>query len=100
MTTTHTPGPWKIIKGDFVVAPDNGTVAQVGTPTTPAREHEANARLIAAAPEMLEALRDMVLHEGEREVDGIGLEHESIALEQAKALARTILDRIDKGGAK
>ena len=67
----HTPGPWKICmhmeSDDLVVRSDDiyqdivancqcdsySLTNQVGA----AAEREANARLIAAAPEMLEALR-------------------------------------------
>jgi hypothetical protein len=53
----HTPGPWAVhprIK-DSVVTGKGGSIADlVGTKS--AQEHEANARLIAAAPEMLEVL--------------------------------------------
>lgn len=55
--TQHTPGPWKVIKSDFVISPDGTTIAQVGTPTTPTRAHDANARLIAAAPGMFDTHR-------------------------------------------
>jgi hypothetical protein len=58
MNTQHTPGPWKtwpsihngqtyIVKGDYT-SKDNGCIAHADT--------EANARLIAAAPDLLEAL--------------------------------------------
>ena len=60
----HTPGPW-LASGDAdanivtVEAKDKGytTVCRLGY-STPTRE--ANARLIAAAPDLLEALVDMV----------------------------------------
>jgi hypothetical protein len=74
MSTQHTPGPWTLDLGNIgidmknhvgVDAPDHGGIAQVvwvmdddasegkNTPTC-----EANARLIAAAPDLLEALQD------------------------------------------
>jgi hypothetical protein len=64
----HTPGPWHYRRGDewshSVVThhgtlPDGSqncwTVADINKMREP--EHEANARLIAAAPELLEALK-------------------------------------------
>jgi len=64
----HTPGPWHYRRGDewshSVVThhgtlPDGSqncwTVADINKMREP--EHEANARLIAAAPELLEALQ-------------------------------------------
>jgi len=68
-TTTHTPGPW--LTADF----NAGTMVYVERPETAETkadpdvchvypmgfgEREANARLIAAAPELLEALRVVV----------------------------------------
>jgi hypothetical protein len=50
----HTPGPWRIVKTDGfsgIVGNDNGDIV---TPTGP---RLSDARLIAAAPELLEALR-------------------------------------------
>ena len=51
----HTPGPWeasntRLCNGWQVVAPNGGSV-------TGSISSEANARLIAAAPELLEALK-------------------------------------------
>lgn len=62
---THTPGPWRIhdrsttISASFEIIPEKGmTVASV-----PAYVDDelgrANAALISAAPEMLEALREL-----------------------------------------
>jgi len=58
----HTPGPWAVtdyLKDTRVVSVDGygstrGFVCLCGQ----GEEHEANARLIAAAPEMLEALKE------------------------------------------
>ncbi len=59
----HTPGPWvvdrEVNEGDdglfFVVMADDGAVTVAAPPT------EADARLIAAAPDMLRALRSLFL---------------------------------------
>ena len=71
----HTPGPWfahgfsgvngeDVTPCDFAVScttPDHLTVAVMGVGVTGTRdEWEANARLIAAAPDLLEALEGMV----------------------------------------
>ena len=58
--TKHTPAPWNIAVGysaqyHYITVPDVGVVAEVHKQS---RNAEANARLIAAAPELLEALRD------------------------------------------
>ena len=57
MTQKHTPRPWHIRRGEFICSSDGGTIARIGTPSTPVKRRDANARLIAAAPEMLAALR-------------------------------------------
>jgi len=67
METKHTPAPWKAEKTKFiyngqtkysVIADDDGFSRRIicETPFTKRyNDHEANARLIAAAPELLEA---------------------------------------------
>ncbi len=65
MTTTHTPGPWQYtFEGGtvaFIVEADGTTVAKLST-TENSTAHSAlpsNARLIAAAPELLAALQEV-----------------------------------------
>ena len=66
MVGKHTPGPWKVTEGQRTLANVSATtkrgltksVAQVGGFFRDDREY--NARLIAAAPELLEALQDAV----------------------------------------
>lgn len=59
----HTPAPWLLADGDkkFVYALNdkgiNAFFAHVQDPHTSKEELEANARLIAAAPEMLDELK-------------------------------------------
>jgi len=65
-TATHTPGPWHrgIAHGNplliFENAKDARLVASASIPHFTAHEREANARLIAAAPDLLEALQAVV----------------------------------------
>ena len=66
MDTKHTPGPWVAREYDGRIYIDTieglfrpGYMA-TGVLSFDARGNEANARLIAAAPELLEALIDMV----------------------------------------
>lgn len=60
---SHTPGPWKIVNQDMVVGPEGQLVADCERtpycerPAPPTVESMVNAHLIAAAPELLEALR-------------------------------------------
>ena len=68
----HTPGPWRVEEesGDlFIYAHPYEYDISIGMAFKPVRdlledrttgEHEANARLIAAAPELLEVLENLV----------------------------------------
>ena len=60
----HTPGPWRVVDSwnDHMVEGQNGEeiIWQDGPHNTPTI-NEANARLIAAAPDLLEALEDLIL---------------------------------------
>lgn len=57
-----TPGPWKVVEDSYgnTVVTGKGMVVEIGlehiAKVGGLAEHEANARLIAAAPELLEAL--------------------------------------------
>ena len=65
--TGHTPGPWKVLEldGELYVNPERGKhgqdeyalIARVQHKGRPS--YEANARLIAAAPALLEALKGL-----------------------------------------
>ena len=61
MKTEHTKGPWRIDSqtrfGDFTIAAGENVKACEFIAKT---QSEANARLIAAAPELLTALEDIV----------------------------------------
>lgn len=61
MEAKHTPGPWHVYKGRglYVDSSTAGLVCKVAENRS--AEKEANALLIAAAPELLEALREVVL---------------------------------------
>lgn len=76
MNTTHTPGPWKWNGTDTCIWPTHGErraeIANVFTAKNPgsdlsvasdcfSKEEEANARLIAASPELLAALKEIDL---------------------------------------
>ena len=89
---SHTPGPWRVA-GAILVAPDYGQTAIAeaievqGFPGWETRR--ANARLIAAAPELLEMLKSVsnILFTS-RDWVSCELEHKATAL-IAKAEGRT-----------
>jgi len=63
--TQHTPGPWMhkataSLGPQYAVYPEDSTTGAVICIVYDHGNTEANARLIAAAPELLEALRDIV----------------------------------------
>jgi len=70
----HTPGPWLVTGGTFVYALNDygtnsfwaniyaGSQGGYKSAATPSEEIEANANLIAAAPDLLEALSKMLDH--------------------------------------
>lgn len=89
MSNKHTPGPWKLKKdrrtdcieilGDGWGLANLSPLLRAGGVT----ENEANARLFAAAPDMLEALHKVVLDE---QCDGMAQEtRNAIADALAKA---------------
>ncbi len=62
MKTQHTPGPWGNNKWncqEHQISANGGTIALVSHSRSlvPENEADANARLIAAAPDLLEALK-------------------------------------------
>jgi hypothetical protein len=60
MKAQHTPGPWHVT-GDYVRNENDGLVGEAlnlwANVKTPIDERKANARLIAAAPDLLAALK-------------------------------------------
>lgn len=75
MDTKHTPGPWRInaVMREYgnkleiaheEISVTSVTVAGKGNKTSITPEQEANARLIAAAPDLLAALEAMVSAKG------------------------------------
>ena len=58
MNTKHTPGPWHVgmKPGPIVYGSEGEQVASLVVPMLPEQENRANARLIAKAPELADAL--------------------------------------------
>lgn len=58
--TKHTPGPWRI-HGRVIRVPGRGVIAEIpGPETVGVFDWLDNARLIAAAPDLLEAVKQMI----------------------------------------
>jgi len=101
----HTPGPWSIssMKSeltlyDWILRHERGPLALISSPWID--DWEANARLIAAAPELLEALEAMLA--ADLYADGEGVWAFAIAdtIEGAEAVskARAAIAKATGGG--
>ena len=85
----HTPGPWTWLDEDMrIVGGDGGTVVCEVTGSRSNPESQADAQLIALAPEMLEALRYCA---------GWLSSDDSVEANTALARTRSILDRASRG---
>jgi hypothetical protein len=82
----HTPGPWRVVDSwnDYMVESQNGEeiIWQDGPHHTPAIK-EADARLIAAAPDLLDAL--VMVLDDPNALDGRPRTYEIVCAAIAKA---------------
>ena len=63
MKTEHTPGEWHAHDGQIYPIETGKTLALIPYFNKDDKEHQANAQLIAAAPELLEALKEVAAFE-------------------------------------
>lgn len=94
-TIAHTPGPWKS-GGDYVSAPTVGlyVVAQCYSGCDAGREEaRANAALIAAAPDMLFALREIAKGQGAYSRDPF--QHACNTIEDMKEIANAAIAKAE-----
>lgn len=86
MKHTHTPGPWRIVKsfghhiGPSVLAGGEvqdlvAMISYDGAPCGDSAETNANASLIAAAPDLLAALETLLEKAGSFEAGGMKFKH-------------------------
>lgn len=70
----HTPGPWQAVD-DYGTWEIESASSAIATVNHNRPQHEANARIIAAAPELLEALQSSTaaLMDFQREAGGVGI---------------------------
>lgn len=91
----HTPGPWHVYsRNSLCVESATGNIALVNL----ARASEADARLIAAAPDLLAALKDLAdwLAYGLNKADGAEPTAEDhAACERVAAQARAAVDKAE-----
>lgn len=62
MKPTHTPGEWHASEGQIYPTETGKTLALIPYFDKDNEEHQANQRLIAAAPDMLSVLKEAVEH--------------------------------------
>lgn len=106
----HTPGPWALRKewGDSETELEVFPSWQKSEwPFVPAaiclvneykdKECEANARLIAAAPELLDALTDIVVVAARRQADGGDLLDFQDSLRRCGDIARAVIKKAEGG---
>lgn len=93
--TSHTPGPWHVglRKPDsyrFIYGPRGEEIADCDLITLDRDECIANAGLIAAAPELLEALEDIYYHayEADSPIDDIMADFDAMRNIARKAVAK------------
>ena len=65
-THTHTPGPWRYAPGEIVYGPSGESVASCRFVTNFKDTNVANMRLVAAAPDLLAALKAMMNRYGDK----------------------------------
>lgn len=94
MTGKYTPGPWrKRGVNKIVCGPEGNTVADVRY-----KNGDADARLIAAAPDLLEALRKITLAVAMQDKDQLypdTREGWMMAADDIEAIARAAIDKAE-----
>jgi len=84
----HTPGPWTINDAHEVIATSERVpVADCGFVNRSDADNDANARLIAAAPKLLAALRALVAFDSRAYVKQSDLAKDLLAARKAALLA-------------
>ena len=91
----HTPGPWGL-DGNLIEGPDGERVACITAYSRRTPKQKANARLIAASPDLLAALQALVA-----ELDGSGKPYssDSYAPEHFVTAAKAAIAKAEGGAA-
>ena len=92
--TKHTPGPWSVSgrDGDEIWAARTFGATAIAT-VDPGEDSRANARLIAAAPDLLVALKEIA--KGEGPFSRRPLEHAANTIEHMKEIARAAIAKTE-----
>jgi hypothetical protein len=87
MSANHTPGPWRAENGiiKFITHGKWFTVARIDKPRFTQEGIEANSRLIACAPELLEALQQIEAQLSEHPEANTGNSKVHFAMHKARA---------------
>lgn len=92
----HTPGPWKVKNGSYCTIIEAETGKRIGAawsdPDTPLVEAIENARLFAAAPELLNMLA-LALPYVESQIDEPG--YKPHVIRRFAAEIRKLIERVD-----
>jgi len=99
--TTHTQGPWLPVVADgghLVVGPDGYAICALPSITRPLEEQNANAELIAMAPDLLYRLAALVGAVRRMEVDDEQLRVTEEELVPAIEEAETLLELLAESG--
>ncbi len=91
----HTPENWRVGKS-FRIEVNTKTLLGVRViadmrKNANEKRTEADAKLMAAAPRLLKALRDLYLYGDETYFDGVGIQHDSARSEDAQSAAYALL---------
>ena len=102
----HTPGPWGCVDTsyhahDYRLTKPNGQPLPLTVVANDHSEQRANARLIAAAPDLLEALYSMrhaamLLHDLHNDSDQVEVDIAHDAFYNAEARYKAAISRIDR----
>ena len=96
--SAHTPGPWVQDKYGNINDKSGGTIRVEGLALSSGSEAKANARLIAAAPDLLEALKEYIAA-GENSVTATDDVAAMIRFGEADKAARAVIKKATGGAA-
>ena len=105
MNTKHTPGPWTATLANTIIPANRTRIIATAwrnseLPCIPEEEQAANAKLLAAAPELLDILRTVTEYLNEADAEEQAADHhgdDSCSYCNAIAEARAIIAKATEG---